>query len=164
MTPRAQKCTLLERLFFFIVPAAIISVAIFTRHHTSDVSHEMHAKGTMLSEFLSASANKEQAGVNGLVLAADDHLVTKNVIGEEPQKEQRGGDLQRRQTHPETNSGKCTELLYWTDPKKRLDEYMSPWQERKLANKTKKYITFEPDHGGWNNVRLRKANFAYTRI
>ena len=90
----------------------------------------MHAKGTMLSEFLSASANKEQAGVNGLVLATDDHLVTKNVIGEEPQKEQRSGDVQRRQTMPETNSGTCTELRDWSDQKKQLDEYRSPCQER----------------------------------
>jgi len=43
-------------------------------------------------------------------------------------------------------------LVYWNDPQGQRDiSFKSPFSSK---GKTKKYLTFEPDHGGWNNMRM----------
>ena len=45
------------------------------------------------------------------------------------------------------------ELAYWNDPQGESDvSFVSPFAASK--EQTKKYVTFEPDHGGWNNIRM----------
>lgn len=43
----------------------------------------------------------------------------------------------------------ASEMVYWKDYHSSDAAYMSPFAEPKT-----KYLTFEPDKGGWNNVRM----------
>ena len=47
-------------------------------------------------------------------------------------------------------------LVYWNDPQGTLDRnFISPFAEKSSNNKDKThYITFEPDRGAWNNIRM----------
>ncbi|KAL7459060.1 hypothetical protein ACHAWC_010805 [Mediolabrus comicus] len=45
------------------------------------------------------------------------------------------------------------DLAYWNDPQGELDtNFVSPFAP--TDKNEKKYITFEPDRGGWNNIRM----------
>jgi hypothetical protein len=45
------------------------------------------------------------------------------------------------------------ELAYWNDPQGDLDvDFVSPFTPSDTTEK--RYITFEPDRGGWNNIRM----------
>jgi hypothetical protein len=45
-------------------------------------------------------------------------------------------------------------LAYWNSPQgKRDEEFVSPFKVPETPGKTK-YLTFEPDGGGWNNLRM----------
>lgn len=45
-------------------------------------------------------------------------------------------------------------LAYWNEPQgKRDEEFVSPFKVSESPGKTK-YLTFEPDGGGWNNIRM----------
>ncbi|KAL3785701.1 hypothetical protein HJC23_008734 [Cyclotella cryptica] len=63
------------------------------------------------------------------------------------------------------------ELLYWNDPQGKFDvEFVSPFiakqyqstpkqqqefnQTQQRSNRRRQYVTFEPDRGGWNNIRM----------
>lgn len=49
------------------------------------------------------------------------------------------------------------ELVYWNDPQGTRDlNFVSPFLG-KHSEKTK-YLTFEPDRGGWNNIRMNLEN------
>ena len=47
-------------------------------------------------------------------------------------------------------------LAYWNDPQGDFDRnYLSPFATKEQNNKDKTYyITFEPDKGAWNNIRM----------
>jgi len=46
------------------------------------------------------------------------------------------------------------QLAYWNDPQGIRDQnFVSPFRSEEKNGKTK-YLTFESDHGGWNNVRM----------
>ena len=45
----------------------------------------------------------------------------------------------------------CEQLMYWTKGASKEKSWVSPWRQEG------QYITFEPDHGGWNNVRMVSA-------
>ena len=48
------------------------------------------------------------------------------------------------------------ELVYWNEPQGQRDiDFKSPFATQ--SEKTK-YITFEPDRGGWNNIRMNLEN------
>jgi len=48
------------------------------------------------------------------------------------------------------NSFAEREMVYWSDiPSDHL--YLSPFRR---ANDEEQFLTFEPDHGGWNNIRM----------
>ena len=45
------------------------------------------------------------------------------------------------------------DLAYWNDPQGDLDvDFVSPFASSDTSEK--RYITFEPDRGGWNNIRM----------
>lgn len=45
------------------------------------------------------------------------------------------------------------DLAYWNDPQGELDvDFVSPFASSDTSET--KYITFEPDRGGWNNIRM----------
>jgi len=49
-------------------------------------------------------------------------------------------------------------MAYWNDPQgKRDEEYVSPYKVKPLPGK-RKYLTFEPDAGGFNNIRMSMEN------
>eukprot|EP00804_Cyclotella_cryptica_P030282 CCRYP_019226-RC/>CCRYP_019226-RC protein AED:0.25 eAED:0.25 QI:120/1/1/1/0.76/0.66/18/2265/1695 len=49
-------------------------------------------------------------------------------------------------------------LAYWNEPQgKRDEEFVSPFKVSQSPGKTK-YLTFEPDGGGWNNIRMSMEN------
>eukprot|EP00591_Stephanopyxis_turris_P001054 CAMPEP_0195522532 /NCGR_PEP_ID=MMETSP0794_2-20130614/20803_1 /TAXON_ID=515487 /ORGANISM="Stephanopyxis turris, Strain CCMP 815" /LENGTH=191 /DNA_ID=CAMNT_0040652307 /DNA_START=16 /DNA_END=588 /DNA_ORIENTATION=+ len=48
------------------------------------------------------------------------------------------------------SSNKAKEMIYWSDIKTDA-LFSSPY---KTANKVTKYLTFEPDQAGWNNMRM----------
>ena len=49
-------------------------------------------------------------------------------------------------------------LAYWNSPQgKRDEEFISPFRVSTLPGKNK-YITFEPDPGGFNNIRMSLEN------
>ena len=43
--------------------------------------------------------------------------------------------------------GSAAEMVYWSDIKDDA-KVISPFHDKN------KYLTFEPDHGGWNNIRM----------
>ncbi|KAL7428026.1 hypothetical protein ACHAXH_002252 [Discostella pseudostelligera] len=48
------------------------------------------------------------------------------------------------------------ELAYWNDPQGQQDvSFISPFNPQ---SKEKRYVTFEPDRGGWNNIRMSLEN------
>lgn len=50
------------------------------------------------------------------------------------------------------------ELVYWNSPQgTRDEEFVSPFIGKNSMG-TIKYLTFEPDHGGWNNIRMNLEN------
>jgi hypothetical protein len=50
------------------------------------------------------------------------------------------------------------QLVYWNDPQgERDNNFKSPFAKPSSFGKTK-YITFEPDRGGWNNIRMNLEN------
>jgi hypothetical protein len=49
-------------------------------------------------------------------------------------------------------------VTYWRESKAEDNAYVSPFNDRKRPKNsmlTEKYITFEPDVGGWNNIRMQ---------
>ena len=58
---------------------------------------------------------------------------------------------------PDGNSGNSIhmdELAYWNEPQGESDtSFVSPFVPPKQP-KQKRYVTFEPDQGGWNNIRM----------
>lgn len=53
----------------------------------------------------------------------------------------------------------AAEMVYWEDIPSD-NTYVSPFQKPK----EKQYITFEADHGGWNNIRVRTSVAKYLLI
>ncbi|KAL7509068.1 hypothetical protein ACHAXN_006099 [Cyclotella atomus] len=53
-----------------------------------------------------------------------------------------------------TDSGdfKLDELAYWNEPGPYDTKFTSPFAPKDA--KSKRYVTFEPDRGGWNNIRM----------
>ena len=49
-------------------------------------------------------------------------------------------------------NNKYSALAYWNSQGKRDEDFVSPFKVPEIPGKTK-YITFEPDGGGWNNLR-----------
>ena len=48
------------------------------------------------------------------------------------------------------------ELAYWNDPQGERDvSFISPFNPQ---SKEKRYVSFEPDRGGWNNIRMSLEN------
>lgn len=48
------------------------------------------------------------------------------------------------------------ELAYWNDPQGERDvDFISPFNPQSKENR---YVTFEPDRGGWNNIRMSLEN------
>ena len=46
------------------------------------------------------------------------------------------------------------DLAYWNEPQGGLDvDFVSPFSQPNSSSRTR-YITFEPDRGGWNNLRM----------
>ena len=46
-------------------------------------------------------------------------------------------------------------MVYWSDiPEDSI--YESPFKQKKKDNAQVQYMTFEPDGGGWNNIRYEK--------
>lgn len=46
-------------------------------------------------------------------------------------------------------------LAYWNDPQGVYDRtFVSPFADHGSAGQTEKYVTFESDSGGWNNIRM----------
>lgn len=51
------------------------------------------------------------------------------------------------------NNENYDDLAYWNDPQGDLDvDFVSPFAPSDTSQK--RYITFEPDRGGWNNIRM----------
>ena len=46
-------------------------------------------------------------------------------------------------------------LVYWNEPQGQQDiDFKSPFLKSSSLENKPKYITFEPDRGGWNNIRM----------
>lgn len=53
------------------------------------------------------------------------------------------------------------ELVYWNDPQGTRDvNFQSPFTGKSHGDEEQKtkYLTFEPDRGGWNNIRMNLEN------
>ena len=48
---------------------------------------------------------------------------------------------------------KLDELAYWNEPGPYDTEFRSPFAPQD-AQSSRRYVTFEPDRGGWNNIRM----------
>jgi GDP-fucose protein O-fucosyltransferase len=47
------------------------------------------------------------------------------------------------------------DFVYWNDPQGTRDQqFVSPFAEHSQSSGTTRYLTFEPDPGGWNNIRM----------
>ena len=46
------------------------------------------------------------------------------------------------------------DIVYWNDPQGARDnEFVSPFAEKEEEGAPTRYLTFQPDPGGWNNIR-----------
>lgn len=53
------------------------------------------------------------------------------------------------------NSFHMNQLAYWNEPQGDADiSFVSPFAPKDTTEK--RYVTFEPDRGGWNNIRMCK--------
>ena len=47
------------------------------------------------------------------------------------------------------------DYIYWNDPQGKRDQnFQSPFAEQSDLRQKRRYLTFEPDPGGWNNIRM----------
>lgn len=47
------------------------------------------------------------------------------------------------------------DIVYWNDPQGSRDqEFISPFADHSQSSGETRYLTFEPDPGGWNNIRM----------
>ena len=49
---------------------------------------------------------------------------------------------------------KLDELAYWNEPGPYDTGFQSPFAPQQDAQSSRRYVTFEPDRGGWNNIRM----------
>jgi len=52
------------------------------------------------------------------------------------------------------------EMVYWQDIQSDSN-YQSPFYRNNEKKKRKTYLSFEPDGGGWNNIRMVRNTFFF---
>lgn len=96
---------------------------------------------------------KDIAKVNSDV--GDELAVTDSKKEEENQNQHSIGGLSCSAYGGPDDESLTKEMIYWSDIKSDA-EYVSPFKKHNDAKKgsATQYMTFEPDGGGWNNIRM----------
>jgi len=100
---------------------------------------------------------KDIAKVNSEVvkMKSSDELAVADIKKEEHQKQHIIGGLSCSVYGGPDDESATKEMIYWSDIKSDA-EYVSPFKKHNDAKKgsATQYMTFEPDGGGWNNIRM----------
>ena len=108
---------------------------LLARHYFEGQQRQQLAKDNAKHQYISMGHNKLplSRGVSGLPMSK-----TPALVGAQH------GSIQCKEHNMD-------QLAYWNDPQGDLDvSFRSPF----LESTEKRYVTFEPDRGGWNNIRM----------
>jgi hypothetical protein len=151
------------RIFLFFFTTYLLTVALhftyFTAHEArlSRLAKESNGhEGTPLHKYLKHSHDSgDFAELSHRPVPHDAIGVPESVpaIGfAAPVSASLGGGPDRHaQLKCEGGDGTEQALVYWHQPSPADDAWESPWRP---ADGSRQYVTFEPDNGGWNNVRM----------
>mmetsp|Transcript_5558 Transcript_5558/g.7106 ORF Transcript_5558/g.7106 Transcript_5558/m.7106 type:complete len:608 (+) Transcript_5558:254-2077(+) len=163
---KRAKVTKTEKLFLFIIGIfLVISLTVNVLHHY-DVSKNLHLKKEYHPHMAKEIKPLKKAN-NKKSKTSDKDLVPKTPTKAKPGKKvaatsgNKGDDGKDSEADMHTLGGlscakfggpsdeAASEMVYWHDIPSD-SEYVSPFKR----DDTVQYMTFEPDGGGWNNIRM----------
>jgi hypothetical protein len=112
---------------------------LLARHYFEGQQQHQLAEDNAKHQYVSMNHNKLplSRGVSGLPLKKTPALV----------------GAQHGSIHCKEHNMDMDQLAYWNDHQGDLDvSFVSPFATE--SNEKRRYVTFEPDRGGWNNIRM----------
>lgn len=151
-----------------IALTSVVSTCVSISHMSNDHAMQHHRANSAVHRAMKdfaitkpkkkkASKRRQEEEVN-----VDDVLANKKDIEQEEEKEpQDTANKEQQQRDPSLSTLSCKahggpadehaqEMVYWQDIPTD-SHYVSPFKGKQGQHK--RYLTFEPDGGGWNNIR-----------
>jgi len=150
--PTASSSSINRLFLIFLVLSAVIAVININFHHLLHTNEHVHDKS--LRQFRNRFKTSRTDTANG---GDDDEQQRRQ---QQQHRQQMGTKSTRRHKlaglqcselygGPTNDTDVEREMSYWLDIPSDAD-YRSPFTD----NDVERYLTFEPDHGGWNNMRM----------
>lgn len=142
--PIRNSSVFLFIIFFLLVLTGLVNIVIFHKLHTNDVRPFL--RWTFKQMHIDKSTFESNSEQNVTLPEKHNLISQENENGENNSKHHPIAGLSCKD-HGGPDDESASEMIFWSDIPSD-SKYTSPFYD------PEKYITFEPDAGGWNNIRM----------
>mmetsp|Transcript_32765 Transcript_32765/g.78242 ORF Transcript_32765/g.78242 Transcript_32765/m.78242 type:complete len:603 (-) Transcript_32765:25-1833(-) len=122
------------------------------RHNKTTIALRYFAGQQRLQQQQQLQEGNQQRGQEGVDAA--DRTLARGVAGLPMEKTPALAGAKHGTIHcPAPSYPRINDLAYWNEPGSLDVDFVSPFSQPNNSSKAR-YITFEPDRGGWNNLRM----------